>query len=459
MTNQNDIKVINAWIKGEYKALKRANVSQSTDGEVLYSYGHWFEIGRLVRHPVTGAEHSFAILNGDRFSHSTGRHQADVRWALQQEAIESVIIPFAALTAAGVVINTVRPAHVEPERYEVISHRADQPPAGMDIEGAQRDIDNGTSVRFGEDWLNRSGTFRDGRIAQVVGYLHQTGDLRWFTQAVIKNNDGSYQWHTNRHWLGDCVFTATVSRNGRNGRDDVPFISSFDRQETRTLYFLSELPRYAVNIDDALEALKPESVATAEMMGRTCTRQGDMFGIPMTGLTKRDIRKMGAEFIKRTVDFNWSGWAQQQLLQRDRLQIIAAEVGPEPAMDWESRASHNAWLEIIGAKYNERFATGDNPSSRMTHGRAVQTGLRYRPDIWERRRARDVAAEPIYGTAHTASEVAVLPDGTTLARGSLYHEPSILGETRTADHARRRLGDGKTFHVIVRNTVPLQETR
>ena len=49
----------------------------------------------------------------------------------------------------------------------------------------------------------------------------------------------------------------------------------------------------------------------------------------------------------------------------------------------------------------------------------------------------------------------VCPDGTTYARGTMYHEPDIINDLRPADHARVKLAD-KTWHLVVRNTVPRQ---
>ena len=57
----------------------------------------------------------------------------------------------------------------------------------------------------------------------------------------------------------------------------------------------------------------------------------------------------------------------------------------------------------------------------------------------------------VLGTNHTATEVAYLPNGVTLARGTMYHDP----DGRNADHARRRIGDGKSWHIVVKNTVPI----
>jgi len=54
-------------------------------------------------------------------------------------------------------------------------------------------------------------------------------------------------------------------------------------------------------------------------------------------------------------------------------------------------------------------------------------------------------------TNHTASEVMYATYGRVYARGLLYHAP---GEHRPPDHARRKLGDGKTWHLLTKNTVP-----
>ena len=52
---------------------------------------------------------------------------------------------------------------------------------------------------------------------------------------------------------------------------------------------------------------------------------------------------------------------------------------------------------------------------------------------------------------HTASEVVETPGGT-YARGTLRHAPREWG--RRPEHAMRRIGDGKTWHLLVKNTVP-----
>lgn len=80
------------------------------------------------------------------------------------------------------------------------------------------------------------------------------------------------------------------------------FLSSFDYQESRPLYFLCELPYGAKpsTVDEAIEALKPPEVVAALARGLNVVRQGDLFAIP-TKLTKRQIRRMRGreDFTKR----------------------------------------------------------------------------------------------------------------------------------------------------------------
>jgi hypothetical protein len=53
---------------------------------------------------------------------------------------------------------------------------------------------------------------------------------------------------------------------------------------------------------------------------------------------------------------------------------------------------------------------------------------------------------------HKATEVRVADDGTTYARGILRHSPPY---GRTPDHARRPMGDRRSWYQVVKNTVPL----
>lgn len=92
-------------------------------------------------------------------------------------------------------------------------------------------------------------------------------------------------WSSDRHWLGDSLFFATI-RGGKRYR----FLSSFDYNERAPLYFLAALPRTsrAKTVDMAVQDLAPPAVHAAYARGLAVKRQGDIFLIP-TPLTNADI--------------------------------------------------------------------------------------------------------------------------------------------------------------------------
>ncbi|SFK53582.1 hypothetical protein [Amycolatopsis sacchari] len=55
--------------------------------------------------------------------------------------------------------------------------------------------------------------------------------------------------------------------------------------------------------------------------------------------------------------------------------------------------------------------------------------------------------------SHKATEVAIADDGTTYARGVLHHAP--FESWRRPEHRRRLMGDRRTWHLLVKNTVPV----
>lgn len=66
-------------------------------------------------------------------------------------------------------------------------------------------------------------------------------------------------------------------------------------------------------------------------------------------------------------------------------------------------------------------------------------------------RVRGKVSAELLNTNHRATEVARLPNGLTIARGCLYHDPS----GRRPDHIRRKIADGQGWHIIIKNTVPI----
>lgn len=359
------------------------NIKTETDR--IYSWGRHFEMARPLRDAkgrITGY-----LINGDRASVSTDRHQSEVRNAIASlGSAPSVTIPYEALDAAGIDRDTVRVLEVREDRWETTEHSSaylSQVPERL----------------------------RD----RAVDYTRRES---WQWEAAWHDDDGVYHWETKRHWLGGSLIRARVTWretqrcdychgqqmegperqnaycgkypprcwecDGRGAQTVTrhrwaTFLSGFDEQETRPSYFFCELPARskARTIDEAYEALKPEPVKLAEAMGRPVTRQGDIFAVPTT-YTKAQLRKLGATFERMSegreeVDLGWRG-------------------------------------------------------KRIEYGEAAQ----------------------LLGTNHRATEVARL-GGVTLARGVLWHKP----EGRDPDHKRQPMGDRKSWHVIVKNTVPV----
>ncbi len=110
----------------------------------------------------------------------------------------------------------------------------------------------------------------------------------WAREALMEELNAHYEREPERSRLNrDGRVPITVTRWAT-------FLSSFDYQEPRALYFLCELPYGAKpnTVEQAIELLKPPEVVAAEARGLAVLRQGDLFAIP-TKLTKRQIKRIG----------------------------------------------------------------------------------------------------------------------------------------------------------------------
>jgi hypothetical protein len=438
-------------------------------GDTIYSYGSHFVLARAIRDPKTRATILF-LLNGDTISVTTGRHQREIRDAVLGSPVPHVIIPFSAIDAASIESDSIRLLEATDDRTVTTNHVSATMPEGavwstvedhayVDLSEAQieakLDAEYVTDAQawcrnMGQNWLDanpepparntRESLPRwEAREYVKVGEHRELRSSRSRFAALITVttlDDGTtrYTWETTRHWLGESLIEGTVISHKRfhcrlckgsgvhadapprpadvsmyelrditpltaDGRDAVweasdalvrawestwgrrgdmrcerchgrgtwtrefkrtsKYLSGFDRGENRPSYFFCELPPTdAATVEDALEALKPDTVRIAEQMERTVLRQGDIFAVELSGqVTKRTLRTLGARFEK---------------------------------------------------------------------------------------------AGRLFGTNHQATETAILPDGTLIARGCLRHVPDF---GRAPDHARVSLGDG--WKVIVKNTVPL----
>lgn len=441
------------WVDRELGKTDRPNYSASRQSilareGVIYSYGTHFPLCETLR-AKDGTVRAF-LLNGDTFSATTTRHQSEIRAAVTRTGVPSVIIPFSALDAAGIRDRqSVELVDVSADRTETIPHTAPANPERRFLPDGMgwtwRDYAHKTYRPMTEAEIaaqypdGRPTWWREDYVPSIYG---ETGERTWileganvYPRPVPTMDDATrgwfilralgqdltgwtpgpvqWTWNTHRHWLGESLIRATVrverwtkcrhkkacecytrwkDERGYYRRVDRTafFLSGFDHQEPRPLYFFCELAPTdpaPETIADAYQDLKPDAVKIAEAMGRRITRQGDIFAIE-TRMDRRTLRKMGATFAKRD-----------------------------------------------GQIEEEEYATENYRGEPIMMRRYVQTEP---PAI-------------LLGTNHRATESATLPDGTTFARGILWHRP----EGRDADHRRQKMADGKAWHLIVKNTVPI----
>lgn len=282
------------------ESVERSSMRYHNDS--IYHYGtHWTLATALRR---ANGSTRLVICNGDRYGGlggygpSTDSRQLDVQRALRQADIPYVVIPFSAISAAGITMSSIRALESTPESW------------------------TRTIVRTHVSKLRK------------YQHVHEDGHVECYTtrtshdEQIFPDADGFYEMPHDRHWLGECLISAKVHttsetrvtqeefdcgdyhsvryRHGerygvsiRTHQRTAKFLSAFDRNEPGACYFLAELPRTsAATIADALVALQPPEVKAALASGIGIERQGDIFAIPTT-LSTRELKSRAKGEIVR----------------------------------------------------------------------------------------------------------------------------------------------------------------
>ena len=251
---------------------KANNVLVSDDGTTIYSYGRHFPMARIM--PAGDDPRGWWLVNGDSYSVSTSRHQSDLRSALARTGLPVLIVPFTAISRAGIRQAAIVPVQIMPDTYETVWHSEPKP---------------------------------DGTYAWDVRTLP----------------DGREQWAARVHHLGASVFTAEYGHDGAAAS----FLSAFDEQERHALYFLAQLPDgvHPATVAEALTALRLAEVLAADAAGVPVTRQGDVFAIPADVLTRelpagaRQAYVLGVNHVATEVrERDGVTWARGTLRHRPR---------------------------------------------------------------------------------------------------------------------------------------------
>lgn len=511
----------------------------------IYSYGYHFPMAEYLPAGQHGRTSPVILLNGDRASVTTNRHQGALRAAVRDaqstwEGLQSIVIPFSALTAARIDRGTIRPLHVRDDRIE----RWQEPVPGdyfNPIWGPIPAFPTGEPTPYYSGVIRQEGQIPAGNGRVVPGAV-AARTLRWYdyqtqtwnerepddeTVSLYYNGAGvewdGRQWYVprSRHWLGDSLFTAgvmtarsvtralTVGEIIRDCADACrwhptdtasriealplevttsttflkrrKFISSFDYNEPNALYYLATMPKgVAKTVEHATDELAPRAVHAAYARSIDVERQGDIFAIA-TPLTDADVYGRAVTRARRS-QFTQGAIAKKGEVGRPtpaeverRYRAAVADKREVLRRYRENRKAQWAqWDSLRGtprARRNRAMRVG-NTAPRVWDGSGYSVGYFHARQALElatqatmakydvpRHRLRESlrGALSIHGTTHTATEVVKVKGGATYIRGRMYHEPS-LDSTRFGgrDHVARKLGDGSTWYLAVRNTVPRQ---
>ncbi|BCO56042.1 hypothetical protein MINTM005_12860 [Mycobacterium intracellulare] len=127
------------------------------------------------------------------------------------------------------------------------------------------------------------------------------------------------------------------------------FLSGYDTQETPPLYFLCELPHKVDTVDEAREALKPESVKAAMAQGLLVERQGDIFAIA-SDLTDARIVEMGGEiFTQPTPIYGTAHTATRTARMSNGIMLAYGQLRHQPRIIGEDRRPDHGPRRLTGA--------------------------------------------------------------------------------------------------------------
>jgi hypothetical protein len=402
----------------------KSNVFAS--GDKIYSYGYHFEMARVLRDPK-GKPRAF-LLNGDRYSSTTSGHQSNVRHAIARQDLPSVIIPYSALSAAGINFDTVELVDVTKDRHIETKHVTyEQPEHTKWVK-----VKDKAYVELAADELEAKVAERNAKEAE-----HYKRICRY-----AEEEPGS-------HWDREVEQGPKVTTV-----DELP---PWDRREYRTIGTHMELLWNRGWRDITVELLDD---------GRT----------KYSWTTHRHL--LGESLVRTRIDGK-ERWVRCSCVSAGTT-VLCKKCQGSGGRYVKPR---NRWAYFLsGFDHNERRAVyffcelprGVHPTtvdeayedlkpdtvkiaeqmSRTIHRQGDIFAIEMRDLTKRDLRARGARFEKrgnLLRTNHEATEVAYLPDGTTLVRGTLWHNPA----GRPPDH--RRVTVGKSWHVVVKNTVPVNK--
>lgn len=428
------------------------------EADRIFSYGHHFELARILR--TKKDEPRTWLLNGDRFSVTTSRHQTEIRSAIRRKSdLPSVIIPYTALESAGVDLNSVEIVEVTADRWvdtdhvtyeqpdgskwrKVVHHGyVDLSPEELDAKVAERNESERHQWELRKQWADEGNEVNSHWTKWIEANpepkVITADDLdRWVRQAwretgsemqlfrsgrsnvrinveLLDDGRTKYSWTTSKHWLGESLIRARVRSEGRTRCKACKGTARVSPDP------VADLKREDFESDWAFQ----DAWNLARRKGR-CSECNGRGGTPWT-------RFRWAYFL--------SGFDHNE---------------PRPVYFF-CELPRDAKPTSIAEAYEDLKPTSVKLAEQM--GRTVHRqgdifaielpGLTKRE--LTKQGARFEKRGNLLNTNHEATETAYLPNGSTLVRGTLWHNPDF----RDPDH--RRVTVGKSWHVAVKNRVPI----
>ena len=272
--------------------------------DTIFSYGTHFPLAEII--PSGDTRRGWWLLNGDRWrggggwGRSTSGQQTEIQQLVKKTGLPFIIVPFSALSQAGIKHNSIQAVDILPERYTWEPHTRDAAPDKYEQENEW----------YGRNWQQLA----DGRWSYETR-VHHLGE------SLFR---ADYQYWQREQAYMDLETHLWVRPQGHYVDGSAYFLSAFDENEPGFgLYFLAQLPdgAYPQTVAEAREALKPAAVRFAEsVLRKEVLRQGDVFAIPsvlatrdLTGPSKRsehvlgvnhqvtEVRKLGSATFGRGV--------------------------------------------------------------------------------------------------------------------------------------------------------------
>jgi hypothetical protein len=505
------------WVDRAYHGQQFANARKGAnlhdEGDSIYSYGHHFEVARILRdhkrRPVGW------LLNGNTYSNTTNKHQFAVRNAIARNGrgLPSVTIPHDALAAAGIELESVQIVNVQPDWWTEREERRFSRPESWVTRETRTEIGGWQNTLTGEyrsrvtywgpdavsqpkvecdhvlpdppgPWKPGFNWYRDaaadhareiherarhGVWEEVPSITRSTGRVRIFSSSNVEwdiEDDPespigvAYTRIVRRHWLGASLIKAATIHQVNRKHDAC---NGTGVGEERWVY----------------NGMSGEGPLTEDEMARHLRHE--QFVMERNGGIRQPVQHHVETYRREDFCFGCSGrgtirvprrrWAYYLSgfdLNETRPSYFFCELPPKSAPTTVAEAYEAlkpASVKLAEAMGREVKRQGDIfaiPVPSVDTAQLKRDGeyRRYASEmvtetIWNRRgRPREVRMRRsehlahVLDTNHECTEVVTI-NGQTYGRGTMVHSPG----DRLPDHKRLQLG--KTWHLLVKNTVPI----